>query len=191
MKHACLAPAAPIPCLLAGMGAIAGVVGWHIARVVRRRRWPDAAAYCISRLLLFLFLGGSAAVLRRQSSVDFHLHHLYLGWALALWAELDHWLSALTLAVGVGIWLQGVGSYSFAPVFQVRPGIGLLPSLPATAQQSPHDAFLFRLPCPPAPQESCWTSPSGTTFECKFWADSPFSVTFCPATGPPPSHTCH
>lgn len=49
-----------------------------------------------------------------------HLHHLYLGWALALWAELDHWLSALTLAVGTGIFLQGTASYSFAPVFSER-----------------------------------------------------------------------
>lgn len=42
------------------------------------------------------------------------------GWSLALWAELNHPLSALTLAVGAGIFCQGVGAYSFAPVFQAR-----------------------------------------------------------------------
>lgn len=40
-------------------------------------------------------------------------------------------------------------------------------------------------------QEECFTSPSGTAFECKFWADSPFSISICPATGPFPQHTCH
>ena len=57
-------------------------------------------------LLLLAFFGSSAVVLRRQH-VDMHLHHLYLGWSLALFAELDHWLSAVTLAVGSGIFLQG------------------------------------------------------------------------------------
>jgi hypothetical protein len=100
------------------MAAIAGVIAWHLATVAQRRRWPDAAAYAASRLLLLAFFGSSAVVLRRQH-VDMHLHHLYLGWSLALFAELDHWLSAVTLAVGSGIFLQGVGAYSFAPIFQV------------------------------------------------------------------------
>lgn len=46
------------------------------------------------------------------------------GWSLALWAELNHPLSAVTLAVGCGIFVQGIGAYSFAPVFQVRPRPG-------------------------------------------------------------------
>ena len=46
-----------------------------------------------------------------------HLHHLYLGWGLALWADVNEPLSAVTLAVGAGIFVQGVGAYSFAPVF--------------------------------------------------------------------------
>ena len=150
------------------MAAILGTVAWHVARVVRRRRWQDAAAYVGSRLLVFVWFGASAAVLARSTGIDMHLHHLYLGaprgiaewckerqclqpqrvapcnactvavrhncclpsrappaagWSLALWAELNHWLSALTLAVGAGIFLQGVGAYSFAPIFQVRPGL--------------------------------------------------------------------
>ena len=100
------------------MAAIAGVIAWHLATVARRRPWPDAAAYAASRLLPLAFFGSSAVLLRRQH-VDMHLHHLYLGWSLALFAELDHWLSAVTLAVGSGIFLQGVGAYSFAPIFQV------------------------------------------------------------------------
>ena len=67
------------PALPTGMSAIAGVVGWHIWRVVGHRRWQDAAAYVWSRTLLFAFFAGSALVLRRQRGVDFHLHHLYLG----------------------------------------------------------------------------------------------------------------
>jgi hypothetical protein len=44
-------------------------------------------------------------------------HHLYIGWALALWADFNAPLSAATLAVGAGIFVQGIGAYSFAPVF--------------------------------------------------------------------------
>ena len=46
-----------------------------------------------------------------------HLHHLYIGWALAIWADFNAPLSAVTLAVGAGIFVQGVGAYSFAPIF--------------------------------------------------------------------------
>lgn len=42
------------------------------------------------------------------------------GFAFALWAELCEPLSAVALAVGSGIMLQGIGAYSFAPIFQVR-----------------------------------------------------------------------
>lgn len=100
-----------------GMAAIAASVAWHIKRVAASRTRADAATYVASRLLLLGCFAGAAAVLRRQG-VDMHLHHLYLGWSLALWAELDHPISAVTLAVGCGIFVQGIGAYSFAPVFQ-------------------------------------------------------------------------
>ncbi|KAL4433829.1 hypothetical protein ABPG75_000270 [Micractinium tetrahymenae] len=100
-----------------GMAAIAATVVWHIRQVAATRSRADVATYVASRLLLLGCFAGSAAVLRRQG-VDMHLHHLYLGWSLALWAELDRPLSAVTLAVGCGIFVQGIGAYSFAPVFQ-------------------------------------------------------------------------
>lgn len=39
----------------------------------------------------------------------------YIGWCIALWSEFNHPLSATALAVGAGIFMQGVGAYSFAP----------------------------------------------------------------------------
>lgn len=99
------------------MCAILAVIVWHIVVVVRQRQWPDAVAYIASRVLLLAFLGGSAVALRLLG-VNMHLHHLYLGWMLALWAELERPLSGVTLAIGTGIFLQGMAAYSAAPVFQ-------------------------------------------------------------------------
>ncbi len=49
-----------------------------------------------------------------DDSYHLHLHHLYLGWAFALFAEFNTPLSALTLAITTGIFVQGIGAYSFA-----------------------------------------------------------------------------
>lgn len=62
----------------AGMAAILGTIGWHVAAVARRRAAPDAAAYVAARALLLAWFGGSAVVLKRQG-IDMHIHHLYQG----------------------------------------------------------------------------------------------------------------
>lgn len=102
-----------------GLGAILGVVGWHIMKAWLDRPRSDFCCYLASRLLVLLWFGGSAAAISGAGSgtVHMHLHHLYIGLGLAMWAEESHPLSGLTLAIGVGIFTQGVSAYSFAPVF--------------------------------------------------------------------------
>lgn len=89
-------------------------------------------------------------------------HHLYLGWALALWADFNEPLSVATLAVGAGIFVQGVAAYSFAPVFSS----GGCFETPAAADVKCHfeAASAFTLQICPAdgalPRYSCHAGPA-------------------------------
>lgn len=47
-----------------------------------------------------------------------HIHHFYIGWTVALFAEFNHPLSAVTLAIAMGVFAQGVGVYGFASMFE-------------------------------------------------------------------------
>lgn len=47
-----------------------------------------------------------------------HIHHFYIGWSIALFAEFNHPLSAVTLAIAMGVFAQGVGVYGFASMFE-------------------------------------------------------------------------
>ena len=47
-----------------------------------------------------------------------HIHHYYLGWSIALFAEFNHPISAVTLAIAMGVFAEGVGVYGFASMFE-------------------------------------------------------------------------
>ena len=47
-----------------------------------------------------------------------HIHHYYIAWSIALFAEFNHPLSAVTLAISMGAFAQGVGVYGFASLFE-------------------------------------------------------------------------
>lgn len=100
-----------------GMAAIAAVVAWHVRDAYHRAGREAFLVYVLSRGVLLGWFALSAVYLARQGDVKVHLHHLYIGWALALWADVNAPLSAVTLAVGCGIFVQGVAAYSFARVF--------------------------------------------------------------------------
>lgn len=100
------------------MVSIAGVVAWHVRSAWRRCSPAGFAVYVAFRALVFTWFGVSAIALEHSNPpVRVHLHHLYIGWALALWADVNSPLSAVTLAIGAGIFVQGVAAYSFAPIF--------------------------------------------------------------------------
>lgn len=108
-------PARPSP--PAVLAVAAAVLAAHLWLAKRGRSWAHLGVYALARLWIYAFFGISAAVLTGSGAATMHLHHLYLGWALAIWAEFSHWASGLLLAVGAGVLVQGAGAYSFAPIF--------------------------------------------------------------------------
>jgi hypothetical protein len=65
-------------------------------------------------LCRYYIIGGS--VIRfLTGNVSVHIHHLYLGWALAMWSVFSHPISAMTLAVGMAVFVQGVSLPSGMP----------------------------------------------------------------------------
>lgn len=73
--------------------------------------WCMMMTTCHSNARLFACTTAMAVT---EDHYKLHLHHLYLGWAFGLFAEFNTPLSAATLAVTTGIFVQGIGAYSFA-----------------------------------------------------------------------------
>ena len=61
------------------------------------RAGRDFIAYVSSRAAVILFYVGAGAMLSLTGShySALHVHHLYLGFAIAMWAEFDHPVSPL------------------------------------------------------------------------------------------------
>jgi len=51
-------------------------------------------------------------------AIRVHLHHLYIGWGIAIWGAFNKPLSVCVLVIGMGIFVQGLASYSAMPVFE-------------------------------------------------------------------------
>jgi putative Mn2+ efflux pump MntP len=101
--------------------AVCCAVAWHVRHA--RAVLPRAAyrAYLATRLaILAAYCAAMAAV-----SVAYdagrelrhgHLHHLYVGVVVASFARFNHPFSGALLALGAGVFVQGVGAYGFAPL---------------------------------------------------------------------------
>lgn len=77
--------------------SIADAAGWHARAAWCRKSRTDFIAYVSSRAAVILFYVGAAAMLSLTGShySALHVHHLYLGFAIAMWAEFDHPVSPL------------------------------------------------------------------------------------------------
>ena len=111
--------------LVAG-AAVAVVVYWHARHAARVLTWRPRLAYLASRsalvLLIFvLWLIMTASPLGRKRYEATHLHHWLIGFVLASWGAFNHPISATLLAVGAGIFVQGIGAYGFAWLFYATP----------------------------------------------------------------------
>jgi hypothetical protein len=112
--------------MLAALGVIIAVVAWHArhaARVLSRR---DRIAYLASRAAVHVFFVAIWALMRlsgvgRAHFEATHLHHFFIGFLLALWGAFNHPLSATLLAIGAGIFVQGIGAYHYTWLFYVTP----------------------------------------------------------------------
>lgn len=103
-------------CLIVGPLLLA-IVFWHLYEAYKRRGVHGFLAYLIPRATFLVWFGFSAAYLELKDKVHVHLHHLYIGWSLALWCDMNSQISLAGLAIGSGIFVQGIGAYSFAPIF--------------------------------------------------------------------------
>lgn len=107
-----------IPAALA-LGAACAV--WHVWHACRALKPMECALYAGSRLGTLIFYVLSYTLFEKQRrdtpGSAFHLHHLYIGWLLAMWGAFNHPLSGGLLAVATGIFVQGVAAYDFADLF--------------------------------------------------------------------------
>lgn len=50
----------------------------------------------------------SSIIMAKYSAYNkLHVHHFFLGWSVAIWAEFNHPVSALTLAIAMGVFSHG------------------------------------------------------------------------------------
>ena len=82
---------------------------WQLHHNVTRRSRAALAAYLSARIVLVAWCVAIVAMLRGTRYDHVHVHHLYLGWALAAFADSNHPISAVMLAIGSGIFVQGCG----------------------------------------------------------------------------------
>lgn len=150
------------PFIILWLAALVGILSsivWHTWLAVRSFGFIEGCVYAATRLLLILWFVVWSLLLEKQSNppVRIHLHHLYIGWALALWANVNSPLSAILLAVGSGIFVQGIGAYSFAPIF-TSEGCFETPAASAIKCKFWNEMPFTIQICPaagPIPQHSC------------------------------------
>ncbi|KAL6780876.1 hypothetical protein ACKKBG_A08825 [Auxenochlorella protothecoides x Auxenochlorella symbiontica] len=90
---------------------VVGVLGFHLLWAYQSRHLTK---YLLPRCTILGYCGMGLVTLSGKGHA-IHFHHLYVGLALAMWADANHMLSAALLAIGAGIFCQGLGAYSFAP----------------------------------------------------------------------------
>lgn len=94
-----------------GCGILA-VIAWHLNRC----GIEQLPAYLAPRLGVAA-LYGSAAALVISSGGEMHLHHYFIGWYFGLYCKFNHPVSAVCLAICVGLFVQGIAAYNAAPLF--------------------------------------------------------------------------
>lgn len=99
------------------VGAVLTTLAWHVRAVWRRTSLPSFLIYTISRTCILLWFTISAYILGYEHHIHVHIHHYVLGFAVASFATENERVSVMTLALGAGIFIQGIGAYSFAPAF--------------------------------------------------------------------------
>jgi hypothetical protein len=112
--------------MLLALIVIIVVVGWHARHAARALSRRDRAAYLASRAGVHAFFLALWALMRlsgvgRAHFEAMHFHHFFIGFLLALWGAFNHPLSATLLAIGAGIFVQGIGAYHYTWLFYVTP----------------------------------------------------------------------
>lgn len=102
-----------IPILLIPFHQACRCMKLHLGPATDSLVCPDMLMWWCRFYLLFGLITAHYSVFNTQ-----HIHHFYLGWSIALFAEFNHPISAITLAISMGVFTQGVGVYGFASMFE-------------------------------------------------------------------------
>jgi len=108
---------ATITLLLTITVILSAVLYYHIVMAIQHEA---VLPFLLPRLLLMLFFIGWMLELSlfTDHAIRVHLHHLYIGWGIAIWGAFNKPLSVCVLVIGMGIFVQGLASYSAMPVFE-------------------------------------------------------------------------
>ncbi|CAD7700259.1 unnamed protein product [Ostreobium quekettii] len=109
------------PGMWAAVGSLGGVAVIfllvHLYLAARRKTAVGFVVYLLSRLVVFGFYVVAAVFLGHNHYCNVHIHHYFTAWCIALFAEFNHPISALMLAMSASIFVQGSSSYSCSPLF--------------------------------------------------------------------------
>lgn len=106
------------------VGLVAFVLLAHTVRGVRDAGFLGTYVATQTAVLLLFVLSyvvanaayGSHDGDRKRQFMIPHFHHFYIGFLVASFAQSPGWASDVLLAVGLGLFAQGIGSYGFAPM---------------------------------------------------------------------------
>lgn len=100
--------------------AVLALVGllilWHIWIAFWHNSRTGFFVYVASRFCIFGFFSAYVVVSMTHLETDLHFHHYTIGFVVACLAEFDHPLSLLLLAIGTGVFVQGIAAYDADPL---------------------------------------------------------------------------
>lgn len=101
------------------IGALS-ILLWHFVCAFKHNSLKGFFAYSLSRLAVWIFYGCYLGLAASTSDVSVHLHHYVVGFLCATLAEFNHPVSMALLAIGSGVFVQGISAYEAAPVVEKR-----------------------------------------------------------------------
>ena len=102
-----------------------GVLGWHfVFAFATLNNKEDVMVYVVSRLGVLAFYSWTVFMaVVPNSEYQYHLHHYFIAYSLALFCRFDHVFSVMMLAVATGIFVQGLAAYDFAELFSKKTSL--------------------------------------------------------------------
>lgn len=94
----------------------AALIGLHIAWAFMYNSPIAGTTYIVSRAVVWLVYIIYFVEANNHWWLQFHLHHFMIGYMIAILAEFNHPISVLLLAIGSGIFVQGLAAYAADPL---------------------------------------------------------------------------
>lgn len=101
--------------ILLALGGVALVL-FHVVWAAMHNPLKACVAYLGSRLVVWVIYAMYFVEAGKITTADFHLHHYMVGYLIAILAEFNHPVSLLLLAIGTGIFVQGLAAYNADPL---------------------------------------------------------------------------